>query len=120
MAARSTSPDMTTVFHARPHGKFIETHNNLRRKKVHRANQGTDFLGGSFSNEENVVASIQFRRERQPQHLKDDFSSRTDNNNSNSNSVTRLIKRNQLSFSNTVISKPLPGTVQCLVDQIQV
>ena len=30
----STSPDMTTVFHTWPYGKFIEIQSNLRRKKV--------------------------------------------------------------------------------------
>ena len=35
------------------------------------------FLGGSFSNKDNVRAPIQSRRESQPQHLKNDFSSLT-------------------------------------------
>ena len=51
---------------------------NLRRKKLHRANQGSNFLGGSFSNRDNVRAPIQCRRESQPIILKDVFSSRTD------------------------------------------
>ena len=41
-------------------------------------NQGSNFLGGSFSNRDNVRAPIQFRRESQPQHLKSWFISRTD------------------------------------------
>ena len=49
VAARSTSPDMATVFHSRLHGRFIEIQNNLRRKKAHRTNQGSNFLEGSFS-----------------------------------------------------------------------
>ena len=61
---------MTTVFHAWPYGRFIEIQSNLRRKKLHRTNQGSNFLGGSFSNRDNVRAPIQFRRESQPQHLK--------------------------------------------------
>ena len=48
VATRSTSPDMTTVFHTWPYGRFIQS--NLRRKKLHRTNQGSNFLGGSFSN----------------------------------------------------------------------
>ena len=34
VATRSTSPDMATVFHARPYGRFIETKSNFRRKKL--------------------------------------------------------------------------------------
>ena len=61
---------MTAVFHTWPYGRFIEIQSNLRRKKLHRMNQGSNFLGGSFSNRDNVRAPIQFRRESQPQHLK--------------------------------------------------
>ena len=67
---RSTSPDMTTVFHTWPYGRFIEIQSNLRRKETHRTNQGSNFLVGSFSNRDNVRALIKFRRESQPQHLK--------------------------------------------------
>ena len=56
--------------HAWPYGRFIEIQGNLRRKKLHRTNQGSNFLGGSFSNRKNIGAPIQFRRESQPQHLK--------------------------------------------------
>ena len=45
----------------------------LSRKKLHRTNQGSNFLGGSFSNRDNVRAPIQFRRESQPQHAKRRF-----------------------------------------------
>ena len=38
----------------------------------------------------------------------------------NSVSVIRLAKRNELSFSSIEVNKPLPASVQCLVDQIQV
>ena len=71
VATRGTSPKMTTVFHVWPYGRFIiEIKSNLRRKKLHRMNQGSNFLGGSFSNKNNVRAPIQVRREGQPQHLK--------------------------------------------------
>ena len=40
------------------------------RKELRRMNQGSNFLGGSFSNSDNVRAPIQFEREGQPQHLK--------------------------------------------------
>ena len=78
VATRTTSPDMTTVFHAWLDDRFIQIQRNLRRKKLHRMNQGPNFLGGSFSNRDNVIASIQFRKESQLQHLENDFSSRTD------------------------------------------
>ena len=45
-----TSPDMPTVFHARLDGRFIEIMNNLRTNKLDRMNQGSKFLGSSFSN----------------------------------------------------------------------
>ena len=52
--AWSTRQDMTTVFQARPQGAFIEMHSNLKRKILHRTNQGFHFLGGNFSNKDNV------------------------------------------------------------------
>ena len=61
---------MTKVFHVWSYGSFIEIHSNLRRKKLYRMNHGPNFLGDNFSNRDNVRASIQFRRESQPQHLK--------------------------------------------------
>ena len=69
---------MATVFHARLHGRFMEIQSNLRRKKLHRTNQDSNFLGGSFSNIDYVRALIQFRRKRKLHYLKNDFSSRTD------------------------------------------
>ena len=53
VAARSTSPNMATAFHARRYCKFIEIKSNLRRKKLH----------SNFSNRDNVRAPIQLRRE---------------------------------------------------------
>ena len=70
MTARSNNPDMTTVLYAWPCGRFIEIQSNLRSKKLYRKNQGSNFLGGSFSNRDNMRDPIQFRRKRQPQHLK--------------------------------------------------
>ena len=66
----SNYPDMTTVFHAWLYSRFIEIQSNLRRKKLHRMNPGSNFLGGSFSNMDNVRVPIQFRTESQVQHLK--------------------------------------------------
>ena len=51
----STSADMTTVFLAWPYGIFIKIQSNLRRKKLHVTNQGSNFPGGSFSNRDNVL-----------------------------------------------------------------
>ena len=61
---------MKTVFHAWPYRRFIEKQSNLRRKKLHRTSQGSNFLVGSLSNRDNVRAPIQFRSESQAQHLK--------------------------------------------------
>ena len=44
---------MTQVFH----GRFIQR--KLRRKKLPRTNQGSNFLGGSFSNRDIVRAPIE-------------------------------------------------------------
>ena len=52
------------------YSRFIEIQSNLRRKKLHRINQGSNFLGSSFSNRDNAKAPTQFRRENQQQHLK--------------------------------------------------
>ena len=51
-------------------GRFIKIKSKLRRKKLHRTNHGPNFLGGTFSNRDNVRALVQFRRETQPQHVK--------------------------------------------------
>ena len=61
---------MTTVFHVRPYGRFVEIQSNLTRKKTHAMNQGFNFLEGMFNNKDNLRAPIQFRRKRQPQPLK--------------------------------------------------
>ena len=64
---------MTTVLYAWPYGGFIEILSNLKRKKLHRKNQHSNFLRGSFSNKDNITAPIQFRRASQPQNLKTCF-----------------------------------------------
>ena len=66
--------DITALLHAWAYGRFIEIQRNLRRKKLHRTNQGSNFLGGSFSNRDNVRVPIQFKEELNPSILKDDFS----------------------------------------------
>ena len=95
VATRCNSPDMTTVFHARPFGRFIE---------IQSRNQDPNFLGGSFSNQrynkDNVRAPIQFRRDNSTIHF-----------HINSTSVIRPVKQNQLSFFSIEIIKPLPVPV---------
>ena len=41
---------MTKIFHARRYGRSTEIQNKFRRKKLHRTNQGSKFLRGSFIN----------------------------------------------------------------------
>ena len=65
----STSTDMTPIFHTWSYDKVIEIQSNLRRKKLHRANQGSNLLGASFRNRDNVKFPIQFRIKGQPRHL---------------------------------------------------
>ena len=115
---------MTTVFHAWPHGRFIEIQSNLRRKKLHKTNQSSNFLGGGFSNRDNVRAPIQFERESQLQQLKRSFflKNRPIHFHMNSTSVLRPVKRNELSFSSIDWNQQVTSypSTQCLVDQIQV
>ena len=61
VATRSIIPGMIAVFSAWLYGRFVEIQSNLRKKKLHRTNQNSNF-------EKKVNTSI----------LKDDFSSRTD------------------------------------------
>ena len=56
---RSTSPDMTTIFHASPYSSIIDIKGNLRRKKFHRMNQVSNFVRDIFSNRDNVRVSNQ-------------------------------------------------------------
>ena len=112
---------MTTVFHAWPYGRLIEIQSNLRRKKLHRTNQGSIFLGGTFSNRYNVRAPTQFRKTN-PSNLKEDFSSRT-----NSSIFTPIApvlsdRSNEISWLFPALksrSHFLPQST-CLVDQIQI
>ena len=107
---------MTTVFHGRPYGGITVIRRNLRRKKLHRTNQGSNFLGGSFSNSDTVRYPIQFRKEIQTQHLKRLFllKNRPFNFHINSTSVIKPVKRGQLSVSSIETNKPLFGPVHSL------
>ena len=87
---------MATVFHAWQYGRFIELQSNLRRKKFHRTNEGSNLLGGSFSNKDNVRDPMQFKRENQAQHFKRCFffKKRPIHFHINSTSVIRPVKQN--------------------------
>ena len=54
-AARSSSSDVKTVFHARLHGRFIEKNKNFGRNKLHTTNQDTSFHRGGLGNGGNEV-----------------------------------------------------------------
>ena len=111
---------MTTVFHPWLCGRFIAIQSNLRRPKLHRRNQDSNFLWGSFSNKDNVWASIQFRRESQPQHLKRWISSRTDPSIFTSIAPVLLGQSNETSWDFQHWNQQAPSypSQQCLVDQI--
>ena len=76
-ATRSTTPDMTTVFHGWLYCRFPEIESNLMRKKLQRTNQGSNFLGVSLSNWDNVIALSNLEQKVNPRILQGDFSSRT-------------------------------------------
>ena len=69
---------MTTIFHARTYSRFMEVQSKLRRRKLHRTNQDSDFLGDSFSKGDNVTGPSNLEEKDNLSILKDDFSSRTD------------------------------------------
>ena len=69
---------MKTVVHARAYGRFIEIQ-NVRRKKVHRTSQDSNFLGDSFSNRDNRRSPKPIlKRKTTPASYKIIFLSRTD------------------------------------------
>ena len=49
-----------------PYGRFVEIQNNLRRKKLHRTNQGCNFTGGSFSKRGNVRVQFNLKAKSTP------------------------------------------------------
>ena len=100
---------MTTVYQERLYGWFKEIKSNLRRNKVHRTDQGLNFLGGSFTNNDNIRTPVLFIEERQSQHLDRwfFFKCRPIHFHVNSSRTVRPLKRNKCSFSSTEINKPL-------------
>ena len=99
--------------HAWPYGRFIEIQDNLGRKKLHRTNQGSNFLGDCFRNRDNVRATIQFGRESRPEHLKRwiFLKNRPIHFHINSTSVIIPVKRNKSSFLFIKINTPLNAPV---------
>ena len=94
-----------TLFHARPHSRFVETKSNLKRKKLHRMNSDPNFLRGSFSNRDNLRVPIQ------TQHLKRWFflKNRPIYFHINYTVIISPVKWNKLSFSRIYIKKALPA-----------
>ena len=92
---------MTTIFRARRYGRFTEIKSNLRRKKLHRTNQGSNFVEANFKNRDNVRPPIQFRRDRQFMHLKRRYlqKNRPIYLHTNNTSVIRPVRQNKLTFS---------------------
>ena len=110
--------------HTWSYGRFVEIQSNLRRKKLCKMNQGSNFFGGSIRTRDIVKSPIQFRRECQCQHIKRWFilKNRPIHFYINSTTVIRPVKWKQLSFSCIETNKPLLFQVHSiyLVDQIQV
>ena len=96
MVISSNSPNITKVLHEKLYGRFIETNSNIKkgkqlhrkRKELHRKNQGSNFLGDSFSNRDDIRAPIQLRGVRQSQYIKTLFFSRPDPSINSSNKKT--------------------------------
>ena len=75
----SSCPDVTTIFHATLYGWLVDIKIKYRITKLNRTNQGSNVLGGSFNNGDNVKVPFQFRRETDSRSiLQDNFSSKTD------------------------------------------
>ena len=98
---------MTTVLYACPYSIYIEIQNNLRREKLHSTNQGSKFLGSSFSNKDNIRPQSNLEEKVNPNIFKDEFSSQTDPSIFTAIApVTGQIK--PVSFFNIEINKPFP------------
>ena len=91
---------MSAISYTRLYDRFIERQSNFKRTKLHRTNHSSNFLRSSFKNRDNVRDPIQSPRERQPQDRPIHFPI-------NSTSVSRPVKRNNLSFSSIAINKRL-------------
>ena len=79
-------------------------------KKLHRTIKSSNILRASFSKRDNLLAPIQIRREIQPQHLKKFFFLKNRLVQFHI-SVIKPVKRDQSSFFNIEVNKPLPAPV---------
>ena len=55
---KGTRPENTTEFYGRPNGRFAWLKCNRRRNKLHRANEVSHFLKGSFNNRGNLKIPV--------------------------------------------------------------
>ena len=87
-------------------GWTVTARDGVTRKRSMKRSQGSNFLGGSFSNGDNVIARIEFRKECQPQLLKRWFflKNRSIHFHINNTSVIRPVKQNQLHFASIEIN----------------
>ena len=112
IATRNTNSYRETVSQARLYDIYREIKTNLRRKKLHRRNEGSNSLAASFSKRDNVRDPIQliiqfFIRNRSIYfHM-------------NSNKAIWPVNQNKLACSSFEMNKPLLVTVHS-VSQIQV
>ena len=97
------------------YSRFIEI-------KCNQGERNSNFVGGIFSDRNDVRAPIQYRGESQPQHLQRWFflKNRPIHFHVSSTSVIRPIKQNQSSFSSIELQATSYPSQQCLVDKIQV
>ena len=111
VARTSTILDMTTVLHAKLHGKFVEIRNSFERKKFHGTNPRSKLFWDNYANGDNVRSRIQFKRENYFQHLKIWYfvENRLIHFYINITRIIRPIKQSKMSFS-----KFLPQ-IRCLI-----
>ena len=57
-SSQEHQPRHHNSINTRSYGRYIQIKSNLRRKKLHRMNQGSNFRGGSFNNRDYVRATI--------------------------------------------------------------
>ena len=98
------------IFHGRPYSKLIEIKSNLRRKKPHRVDQGSSYLGGSFNN-----------RDQEPQSNLEEtrdffvFKNKHTHFTTNGNRVITMVKEHKLNYSSIEIKEAIScPSPQCL------
>ena len=57
-SSQEHQPRHGNIISCKAYGRFIEITSNLRRKKLHRTNLSTNFLGGSFNNRDKKKKEI--------------------------------------------------------------